>query len=81
MGPRRPCEPSPRRAPEAPHYPQRRARTNCNAHSATGTAQATLRYALFACAGFCESRSSRRRILPTFDFGSSSRNSMYFGFL
>ena len=31
-------------------------------------------------AGF-ESRSSRRRILPTFDFGRSVRNSMYFGFL
>ena len=32
-------------------------------------------------ATFGASRSSRRRILPTFDFGSSSRNSMNFGFL
>ena len=29
----------------------------------------------------CGARSSRRRILPTFVFGSSSRNSMYFGTL
>ena len=27
------------------------------------------------------SRNSRLKILPTFDFGRSSRNSMYFGFL
>ena len=39
------------------------------------------RYALFACTAGFWSRSSRRRILPTFDFGSSSRNSMNFGFL
>jgi hypothetical protein len=39
------------------------------------------RQALFACAATCASRSSRLRILPTLVFGSSSRNSMNFGFL
>lgn len=39
-------------------------------------------YAIFACcAALSASLSSRRRILPTLLFGSSSRNSMYFGFL
>src|SRR3954467_8534492 len=32
-------------------------------------------------AGCRAARSSRRKILPTFDFGSSSRNSMYLGSL
>jgi len=39
------------------------------------------RYARFCSAATAASRSSRRRILPTLVFGSSSRNSMYFGFL
>ena len=39
------------------------------------------RGAQFQAGVFADSRSSRRRILPTFDFGSSSRNSTNFGSL